>query len=117
MSDTGEPESEGAVPDGAAVFPTIPVELNVNPLLLAVVHATVFLAGSDEHIVHPGAASEAVDALAEYVRRLEGPALRAACEDMACLVVYARQQKWPKQLVHALKNFLGDMGLEGGEAE
>ena len=34
-------------PDGAAVFPLIPAELGVHPLLLAVLHAYVFLDGSD----------------------------------------------------------------------
>ena len=39
------------VPEGAAVLPEIPPELNIHPLLLAVLHAVVFLAGSEEHIV------------------------------------------------------------------
>ena len=45
MSDEAEPTE---VPDGAAVFPEIPAELGVQPLLLAVLQATVFLAGSTE---------------------------------------------------------------------
>jgi hypothetical protein len=102
-------EDPGAVPDGAAVFPTIPAELGVNPLLLAVVHATVFLAGSDEEVVDPDAAAEAVELMADYLRRLDADAQRRVSEDMDCLVAYARQQKWPKQLIHALKNFLSDM--------
>jgi hypothetical protein len=109
---TGEEhDPDPAVPEGAAVFPPIPAELGVNPLLLAVLHATVFLAGSDEDVVHPGAASEAVEIMADYLRRLDAAAVARLREDMACLVAYARQQKWPKQDVHALKNFLSDMGL------
>jgi hypothetical protein len=111
MSDADENEADPAVPDGAAVFPTIPAELGVNPLLLAVLHATVFLAGSDDEIVHPAAAGEAVELMADYLRRLDAAARRRLEEDMACVVTYARQQKWPKQLVVALKNFLSDMGL------
>ena len=30
---------------------------------------------------------------------------------MACLVSYARQQKWQKGLVQALRSFLADMGV------
>ena len=56
MSDAGESE----VPEGAAVFPLIPPELAVNPLLLAVLHATVFLAGSDDEVVNGPAAEEAM---------------------------------------------------------
>src|SRR5262249_1739625 len=43
-------EAGAAVPEGAAVFPPIPEELGVDPLLLAVLHATVFLAGSGETV-------------------------------------------------------------------
>jgi hypothetical protein len=111
MSDEGAAE----VPEGAAVFPVIPPELGVDPLLLAALHATIFLAGSDARIVHPAAADEAVQIIADYFQRLEGAALARVREDMACLVGHARAEKWPRQLVHALKTFLADLGLEGSE--
>jgi hypothetical protein len=104
-------ESGPEVPEGAAVFPLIPPELGINPLLLAVLHATIFLAGSDDDIVHPAAADEAVQYIAGYFGRLEGADLDQVREDMACLVTYARQQKWSKQLVHALQSFLSDLGI------
>ena len=109
-------ETGRQVPEGAAVFPPIPPELGVNPLLLAALHATIFLAGSDDAIVDPDAADEAVQAIAGYFQRLEGPDLRRVGEDMACLVSHARQQEWPKQLVRALKSFLSDLGVEEEKA-
>jgi hypothetical protein len=108
MSDAGPSE----VPEGAAVFPLIPPELGVNPLLLAVLHATVFLAGSDDEVVDPAAAEEALHYLAGYLQRLDGSQLRQAREDMACLTAFAKQEQWPKQLVRALQNFLKDYGIE-----
>jgi hypothetical protein len=108
-------EVESEVPDGAAVFPSIPPELNVNPLLLAALHATIFLAGSEDEIVHPAAADEAIQIIAGYFQRLEGQALARVREDMAFLADYAREQKWPRQLVHALKAFLVDLGLDKDE--
>ena len=42
---------------------------------------------------------------------LEGSDLDQVREDMACLVSYAQQQKWSKQLVHALQSFLSDLGI------
>ena len=110
--DASEEEDDGEVPDGAAVFPLIPPELGVNPLLLSVVHALVFLAGSDEDVVAGPAADEAVQSMASYLQRLEGPALVKVQEDMVCLTNFARQSKWPKQLIHALKSLLSDCGLE-----
>ena len=58
------------VPDGAAMFPEIPAELGVHPLLLAVLHAYVFLDGSDAAVVNPEASSEAMEYLATYLQRL-----------------------------------------------
>src|SRR5207253_10130514 len=99
MSDAAEPSE---VPEGAAVFPLIPEELGVDPLLLAVLHATVFLDGSKDDVVDAGAAAEALEYLATYLQRLDGERRRRAREDMACLTAYARQEKWPKQLVRFL---------------
>ena len=90
----------GEVPDGAAVFPEIPAELNVHPLFLAVLHAVVFLAGSDDAIVQPDAGEEALQSLADYLQRLSGPDLRRVNEDVAVLLAYAKKQGWPKQLQH-----------------
>lgn len=108
MSRSGEDE----VPEGAAVFPTIPAGLQVDPLLLAVVHALVFLAGSDESLVHPAAGDEALQAMTGYLQRLRGPALARVREDVDCLLGYARSAGWPRQLIHALKLLLRDTGLE-----
>ncbi|MBV9657723.1 MAG: hypothetical protein JO295_06395, partial [Verrucomicrobia bacterium] len=55
MSDDVEPQ----VPEGAAVLPEIPAELGVDPILLAVLHAVVFLDGSREDVVNGAAADEA----------------------------------------------------------
>lgn len=100
------------VPEGAAVFPEIPVELGAHPLLLAVLHAYVFLDGSDPAVVNPEASSEAMEYLALYLQRLKGNELVRAKEDMDVLVGYAKEQKWPKQYVTFLKSFLSDNGVE-----
>lgn len=107
MSD--RPASE--VPDGAAVFPLIPEELGVHPLLLAVLHAVVFLDGSENNIVQPDAATEALEYIAGYLQRLQGDDLRRAREDMTTLSALARQEKWPKPLVQFLKDFLDSYGV------
>jgi hypothetical protein len=104
-------EDDYEVPEGAAVFPSIPPELGVNPLLLAVIHATVFLAGSDDHIVNPAAADEVVQNMAGYLQHLSGPALQQVREDMNCLVAFARQEHWPKSVVQSLQSFLEDYGI------
>jgi hypothetical protein len=113
-----EEEREPEVPEGAAVFPLIPAELGVDPLLLAVLHATVFLSGSEDEVVDPAAADEAIHYITTYVQRLNGPALLRVEEDLRCLVAFAREEKWPKQLERFVKSFLEVCGAgEQEEAE
>jgi hypothetical protein len=105
-------DDDAEVPDGAAVFPLIPPELGINPLLLAALHAYVFLEGSESEVVHPEMAAEAMEYLATYFQRLSGKDLARAREDLETLVGFAKEQKWPKQQVLFLKNFLQENGVD-----
>lgn len=110
-NDTG-PASPELAPDGIALFPMIPEELGIHPLLLAVVHAFVFLDGSDAPVVNGIAADEALEYMVHYLQRLTGPVLKKVTEDIDVLVGYAKQEKLPKVYVAFLKSFLADNGIE-----
>jgi hypothetical protein len=112
MADDTGPE----VPQGAAVFPLIPVELGIHPLLLAVLHAVVFLDGSNADVVDPDAAVESLEYFATYLQRLRGPELRRVHEDVECLAAYGRSQGWSKPQVRFLKDFMTTFGV-GDEGE
>jgi hypothetical protein len=99
------------VPPGAAVFPLIPEELGVHPLLLAVLHGIVFLDGSAEDVVHPAAAEEAVQYFMTYLQRLEGAELQRIREDIACLIAFGQSEKWPQEEMEFLRGFLEDYGI------
>ena len=103
------------VPKGSAVLPQIPAELGVHPLLLAVLHAVIFLDGSDEDVIDPDAAVEAMEYMAAYLQRLSGAELRRVQEDLHALTSFARQEKWPKQHIRFFKEFLSNFGI--GEKE
>ena len=98
-------------PDGAAVFPLIPEELGVHPLLLAALHAYVFLEGSDASVLNPAVAEEAMNYLVTYLQRLRGEELRRVREDMVTLAAFAKSEKWPKQQIRFLQDFLKDNGI------
>jgi hypothetical protein len=100
-------------PEGAAVFPLIPGELGIHPLLLAVLHAYVFLEGSDTAVLNPAVAEEAMNYLVTYLQRLTGDDLRRVKEDLAALSGFAKSEKWPKQQVRFLQDFLIDNGIGG----
>ena len=105
------PGENTEVPEGSAVFPMIPKELGIHPLLLAVVHAVVFLDGSSEEVVNDAAANEALNYLATYLQRLQGADLKRIREDMDCLLSFGKQEKWPAEELEFLHGFLDDFGV------
>jgi len=102
------------VPEGAAVFPLIPEELGIHPLLLAVLHAIVFFDGSDAEVVNDSAANEALNYLATYLQRLQGSDLKRIREDLDCLIGFGNQEGWPREEMQFLQEFLREYGI--GEA-
>lgn len=107
----GNPTPTPETPDGAAVFPLIPPELGVHPLLLAVLHAYVFLEGTEEAVLNGAVAEEAMEYLVTYLQRLTGPDLQRVKEDLAALAAFAKSEKWPKQQVRFLQEFLKDNAI------
>src|SRR5437660_1018231 len=103
---------EGA--EGAAILPLIPEELGIHPLFLATLHAIVFFDGSDEAVVNDAAAEESLHYLATYMQRLRGPDLSRIREDVETLLDFARQERWPADVLTFLKSLLDDFGV-GGE--
>jgi hypothetical protein len=99
------------VPKGAAVMPEIPAELGVHPLLLAVLHAVVFLDGSADEVVNADAAAEALEYMAAYLQRLSGPELRRLQEDLDTLAAFARAEGWPREQVRFFKDFAKSFGI------
>ncbi len=107
VHDQEEPE----VPDGAAVFPDIPADLNISPMLLAMLHAIVFVAGSDNNIVNSIAGDEALATMAEYLGRLDAADRGRISDDLQALLKYAKEKGWPKQYTTFLKDFPKDFDL------
>jgi len=99
------------VPEGAAVFPLIPPELEVHPLLLAVLHSVVFLQGSATDIVNPDAAQEQMEYIAGYLQRLSGAELLPVREDLETLAGFAKEEGWEADSIQFLKTFLTEFGI------
>ena len=113
--DPSPPEGRGEtcsdVPDGAAVFPLIPEELGIHPLLLAVLHSVVFFDGSDAEVVNDAAANESLNYIATYLQRLQGPDLKRIREDIDTLLAFAKQESWPREEMQFLQEFLQEFGV------
>jgi hypothetical protein len=105
----------GEVPEGAAVLPLIPEELNIHPLLLATLHAVVFFDGSDDEVINDDAADESLNYLATYLQRLKGADLQRVREDLDVLQQYGKEQGWPAEVLAFFRNFLKEYGVGGPE--
>jgi hypothetical protein len=110
MAEVGDEGDD--VPAGAAVFPLIPAELGVHPLLLAVLHAVVFLEGSGSDVLNPAAAQEQLELIAACLQRLDGNELRRVREDLVTLAGFGKSERWPKASLQFLKNFLDEFGVK-----
>jgi hypothetical protein len=106
-----KPPAATETPEGAAVFPLIPEELGVHPLLLAVLHAYVFLEGTEEVVLNGAVAEEAMEYLVTYLQRLQGADLQRVREDFQTLVGFAKMDKWPKQQIRFLQDFLKENAI------
>ncbi len=91
----------------AAVLPLIPAELGIHPLLAGTFFTPSFLRRSRSDVVNDSAADEALNYIATYLQRLEGPELHRIKEDMDCLATFARQEKWPTEEIEVLAGILG----------
>ncbi len=111
MAEIDDDPDESEVPEGAAVFPEIPLDLHVGPQFLAILHAIVFIAGSDNKIVNSTAGDEALATMSGYLERLGGPQRKRVMDDLKALRDYAKEQGWPKQYTTFLKDFPRDFGL------
>jgi len=112
-AETSEDSDASEAPEGAAVLPLIPAELGVHPALLAALHAYVFLEGSEVNVVNPAAANESLNYIVDYLQRLTGTDLKRVQEDLQTLTSFAKADKWPKQQVRFLQDFLKDNNIGG----
>ena len=114
-----ETTARGECPKERRCFPSFRRNWASVPLLLAVLHAMVFLAGSDEDVVHPDAAEEAMEYMADYLQRLEGDrSWNDVREDIACLIGLCPPSKaGPSSWSASLKTFLEDYRHRRREAK
>lgn len=108
-------DDEIQVPEGTALFPEIPDQLGINPLLLSLLHMVVFLAGSDEEVVDENASAAVLDQIASYLQRLSSKEIKKLKEDLASLAAFAREEKWAEGTIEVLESFFDDMGVGEGE--
>ena len=93
------------VPKPSFVLPDIPESLEVEPLLLAVLHADAFLQLSEDEAVDPDGAVEASEHMGYYLRRLPAKRTLAVKADLKKIASYGRKQGWPQDAVDFIADY------------
>jgi hypothetical protein len=93
------------------MMPSVPAELGIDPLLLALLHTTAFLDFSDDDAVEPEAANEALERVEQYVQRLPDERLASLQADLEKLEEHATQVGWPEDMIDFVRDFLYNCGI------
>ena len=89
-----------------AMLPVVPEELDVDPVLLALLQCAAFLDFADDGTVDPDAATDVLDHVAYYVRRLP-PERRAQMQaQVEKIEAYGGRESWPTELTEFVGDFL-----------
>lgn len=101
--------------DAVALFPDVPAEMGVDPVLLGLLHCVVFLCGSNDEMVHPQAADLVMQQVMECCSRLNGAQLKKVREDMQVLASWSKDQGHGQAALEFLETFLDEMGAGKGQ--
>ena len=100
-------------------MPLIPEELELSPLLSALLHLASFLDISDEPVVESKAAGETLARMGLYVQRLDDDSIDSLADELDVLSEHAKKAGWAPEAIEFIAQFLENCGfaLEGEEEE
>ncbi len=97
--------------DEPTTMPVVPEKLEVDPLLLAMLHLTALLDFADEDIVEPQVANEALEFVEMYMQRLSTEQLEEVQAQLDRIEEHAAEAGWPEELTDFVRDFLYNCGL------
>ena len=105
-----EPDTMGL--EGIALFPEIPEELGIDPLLECLLSMVVFITASDENLVDPKAADEAFAHLQVVLSKLDNKRIARMSEELEVVAGWVKDQGLGLEAVEFIETFLDEMGVD-----
>jgi hypothetical protein len=102
-------DPQGESPEDISLESMLPVvtdELAVDPLLLALLQCAAFLDFADDETVEPNSATEVLDHVAYYVRRIPAERLGQLQSQLRRVEEHGAAEGWPPELVEFVGDFL-----------
>lgn len=98
-------------------MPLIPEELELSPLLGALLHLASFLDLSEEPLGDERASGAALARMGLYVQRLDDDSIEALAEDLEVLAEHAKKSGWPSEAIEFIQSFLENCGFALEDAD
>jgi hypothetical protein len=98
-------DHDAEVPEGVALLPEVPDNLGLHPFSLAILDTVVFLTGTDEELIHQGAADEMFDRLVEHLTKLPAADKNRFHADLKKLGEHGLAEGWDADAI----GFLNEM--------
>lgn len=96
--------AEIEIPPGLAILPDVPVELGIDPFVLAVIDAVVFASGTDEELLHPGAGDEILEIIIGRFANLAPEKAKHLVGEINRLRDFGKKNDWEEDSVRFLKD-------------
>lgn len=98
-------DHDAEVPEGVALLPEVPDSLGLHPFSLAILDTVVFLTGTDEELIHQGAADEMFGRLVEHLTKLPAADKNRFHADLKKLGEHGLAEGWDADAI----GFLNEM--------
>ncbi|MGC4095196.1 MAG: hypothetical protein QM756_46205 [Polyangiaceae bacterium] len=107
----GNEPKEATPSEARFLLPLIPAELEISPLLSALLHLASFLDLSEEPAVDARDAGECLSRMGLYVQRLDDDSIESLADELDALLEHAKSAAWPSEAVEFIEAFLENCGF------
>jgi hypothetical protein len=97
----------------AFTMPVLPDDLQVDPVLAALLHAASFLELSGDESVHPDRAVDVLEHLHMYLARLDGSRVHEIRNQFERICSFGKAEGWSEEYLEFIREFTSD--LESGD--
>ena len=111
FSDPPMSNSADESPPKAVHMPTLPDELDIDPLLAGMLHLAMYLDLSDDRLNEPDAACRALEHLGPYLARFDDDELTELGTQLQRIAAHAKKARWPVERRQFIEDFLDNCGL------
>jgi hypothetical protein len=93
------------------MMPPVAADVDVDPLLLALLHCAAFLDLAEDDIVDPEAAGDVLEHVGMYVMRLPPERLQLLSGQLERLADHGAKEGWPEWITGFVGDFLYSCGV------